>query len=420
MGPAEALYSKFLQCTGVSTDSRTVSPGNIFFALSGPNFNGNQYAESAIEKGALVAVIDDEQFLRSGCMLVEDTLQALQDLAKEHRKNFKQPVVGITGSNGKTTTKELLKEVLAQKFNVQATQGNFNNHIGVPLTILKWTKETEIAIVEMGANHVGEIASYCDYTMPTHGLITNVGHAHTEGFGGIEGVLRGKSELFDSLRKSGGIPFINQNDERLKHMTKRFRNAVSFPGIDVRMGDSKDFVSIKLNEGTIQTKLTGAYNFHNASAAIAVGQHFGIAADQIATALENYKPQNHRSQIVRKGDLTIIVDAYNANPDSMKVALENLAGFEGKKIALLGDMNELENSEEEHLKLGACLNTLPIDQVILVGQKIRPVMDELPNATHFATTNELINSEALGALSNATILLKASRSIKLERLLKKL
>ncbi len=416
METTEALYSKFLLSTGVSTDSRTVKEGNIFFALSGPSFNGNAYAKSALEKGALVAVVDDQDFLGDGCVLVENALTALQHLARHHRDHFKKPVLAITGSNGKTTTKELVREVLAQKFNVQATEGNLNNHIGVPLTILKWTEETELAIVEMGANHQKEIASYCEYTRPTHGLITNIGHAHTEGFGGIEGVLRGKSELFDFLRKSEGIPFINQDDERLRHMTKRFENAEVFPSEDVEIQAGNQFLTLTIGGQEARTKLTGGYNFSNAAAAVQVGRHFGVNDSLIIFALEKYQPQNQRSQIIEKDGFTIIMDAYNANPDSMRAAINNLSTFEGRKVAILGDMNELSNSEEEHRSLGKEVSQMNFDEVILVGEKIKPALEFVPRARHFGSTSELVAS-GFKPQTSSTVLLKASRTIRLEELL---
>ncbi|MEQ9230987.1 MAG: UDP-N-acetylmuramoyl-tripeptide--D-alanyl-D-alanine ligase [Cyclobacteriaceae bacterium] len=419
METTEALYSKFLQSTGVSTDSRTVKEGNIFFALSGPSFNGNAYAKSAIEKGALVAVVDDHDYLGNGCVLVENALKALQKLAGHHRDHFKKPVLAITGSNGKTTTKELVREVLAQKFIVQATEGNLNNHIGVPLTILKWTEETEMAIVEMGANHQKEIASYCEYTRPTHGLITNIGHAHTEGFGGIEGVLRGKSELFDFIRKSDGIPFINQEDERLSHMTKRFSKAESFPSDDVEILPGDQFLTLRVGGREARTKLTGSYNFANAAAAVQVGRHFGVSDEKIVSALENYQPQNQRSQIIERNGYTIIMDAYNANPDSMRAALKNLSTFEGRKVAILGDMNELSNSDEEHRSLGKEVMQMNFDEVILVGEKIKPALEFVPSARHFGSTSELVAS-GFKPQASSTVLLKASRSIKLEELLNSL
>lgn len=411
----EALYSKFSQSTGVSTDTRTIKQGNMFFALSGPNFNGNQYAAKAVEMGAIVAVVDDEKYLAEGCVLVEDSLEALQGLALHHRNQCSFPVLAITGSNGKTTTKELCREVLAKKYKVNATKGNLNNHIGVPLTILEWNKETEFAIVEMGANRVGEIASYCAYTRPTHGIITNIGHAHTETFGGIEGVLRGKSELFDFLRKTKGTPFINDLDERLTHMTKRFPNPEMFPHKGITLGTSLEFMELSVDGKRVSTQLTGEYNFGNAAVAISVGRFFGVNEDDIHSAISEYVPQNQRSQIIKKGDKTIIMDAYNANPDSMRCALRNLAQFEGKRLAIIGDMNELSNSEEEHRSLGKFVRELGLDETILVGEKIRSALTELPQARHCSSADELL---VAGIDSSADVLLlKASRTIKLEKLL---
>lgn len=411
------LYSKFLSSSGVSTDTRSIQKGNIFFALSGPNFNGNQYASQALESGASFAIIDDEHYLKEGCVLVDDSLAALQELAKEHRAHFKNPVLAITGSNGKTTTKELCREVLSRSCNVKATKGNLNNHIGIPLTILEWDQNTEFAIVEMGANHQGEIAAYCEIAQPTHGLITNIGYAHTEGFGGIEGVLRGKSELFDWLRKSGGTPFINQQDERLKHMTKRFANAVTYPSTGVDEVTSTETLKLMIDDHEIVTHLTGSYNFINAAAAISVGKFFGVEDKEIASALKAYKPQNQRSQIIKRGSSTIIMDAYNANPSSMRAALQNLSQFTGRKVAILGDMNELEDSVEQHRQLGEEIAKLKLDDLILVGEKIKPILEILPSAQHFESAEAL--AETTWFTENTTFLLKASRSVKLERLIEK-
>lgn len=414
---SQDLYELFKNSSGVSTDTRKLGKGNLFFALSGENFNGNKFADQALEKGASAAVIDDPNYQGDQKILVDDALQTLQDLALKHRENFDGPVLAITGSNGKTTTKELVREVLATKYRVQATEGNLNNHIGVPLSILKWTEDTEIAIVEMGANHVGEIASYCQYTRPTHGLITNIGHAHTEGFGGIEGVLRGKTELFDSIRKSEGTAFINVRDERLKHLTRRFEAPVVFPEEDLKLEPSGESLAFSLNGQLAESKLTGEYNFMNIAVAVSVGRHFNVPDEEILSAIENYTPTNHRSQIIKKGDLTIILDAYNANPDSMREALRNLAKFEGKKIAVLGDMNELSNSDDEHRSLGMETAKLLLDEVVLVGKKIKPATEVISSAIHFETTEELIgNWRPEGP---ATILIKASRSIKLESIVDK-
>ena len=414
----ERLYELYLECEGVSTDSRTIKKGDLFFGLSGPNFNGSQYAASALEKGASYAVVDDAAFATSNrIFLVDDALTALQDLARHHRKLFTGPVIGITGSNGKTTTKELVRAVMEKKYDVHATRGNYNNHIGVPLTVLQWTEKTEMAIVEMGANHVGEIGFLSSISMPSHGLITNIGHAHTEGFGGIEGVLRGKTELFDFLRQSGGTTFLNMQDERLKHMAKRFEKLVMYPSSDLEVLPNPEFLHVDWNGRTVKTQLTGAYNFPNVAAAIALGLHFGVSEDAIISAIEHYVPENQRSQLIKKGNSTIIMDAYNANPDSMRAALQNLTRFSGKKVAIIGDMNELQNSDEEHRTMGKFISELAIDEVILVGQKIKPAMESLPNAKHFFSTKELLEVGNLRLEANSTILLKASRSIKLEEVL---
>jgi UDP-N-acetylmuramoyl-tripeptide--D-alanyl-D-alanine ligase len=417
----ERLYELFLESTGVSTDSRTVEKGHLFFGLSGPNFNGSQYAASALEKGASYAVVDDPVFVTNDqIFLVDDALIALQDLARHHRRLFKGPVIGITGSNGKTTTKELVREVMAKKFNVHATKGNFNNHIGVALTILQWTEDTEMAIVEMGANHVGEIGFLSSISMPSHGLITNIGHAHTEGFGGIEGVLRGKTELFDFLRQSVGTTFLNVSDMRLKHMAKRFDKLVTYPSGDLEVLPNPEFLHASWKGRTIKTQLTGAYNFPNVAAAIALGLHFEVAENDIISAIEGYVPENQRSQLIKKNGHTIIMDAYNANPDSMRAALLNLTHFPGYKVAIIGDMNELQDSDEQHRSLGEEISQMAIDEVILVGEKIRPAMESLPIAKHYPSTVDLLKADSLKLTANSTVLLKASRSIKLEQVLEKL
>lgn len=408
----QELYGIFKNSSGVSTDTRSLKKGNLFFALSGENFNGNNFADQALEMGAIAAIIDDAANNGKNKYLVKDVLDALQALAKYHRRQFDIPVLAITGSNGKTTSKELIREVLARKYKVQATEGNLNNHIGVPLTILKWREGMEIAIVEMGANHVGEIASYCQFTEPTHGLITNIGHAHTETFGGIEGVLRGKTELFDFLRRTGGIPFINTVDERLKHLTRRFENAEAFPSDDLNLMTSKDFLEFSLAGFHGSTQLTGDYNFMNVAAAVSLGRFFRVPDEEIRSAIADYSPTNYRSQIIKKGNLTIILDAYNANPDSMKAALQNLARFDGRKVAILGDMNELSNSEEEHRSLGKQLTKMNLDEIVLVGEKIKPALEWLQNAKHFATANEVVKNWK--PIAKGTVLIKASRSLKLE------
>ena len=411
----EFLYSRFLLSDGVSIDTRTIKEGNLFFAINGPNFNANQFASTALEKGASYAVVDDESYVTDErVILVEDGLASLQALAAFHRSRFKRPVIGITGSNGKTTTKELIARVLAKKYTVHATKGNYNNHIGVPLTLLHIHPQVEIAIIEMGANHVGEIASYCQIAKPTHGLITNIGRAHTETFGGIEGVIRGKSELFDFLRKTDGTVFINNQDGVLSNMAKRFNNPIIYPDSDFSLSDSAPYLSVELDKMRANTKVAGKYNFVNMAAAVSLGRFFEVNEKDILEAISAYRPDNARSEIINKGTVKIILDAYNANPDSMKLALENLASQEGKRVAILGDMNELENPEKDHKEVLDYAKELKIDLVLTVGKKIGRVADP---ANHFETKEELAKMLDSKNFSDTTVLLKASRSIKLETVL---
>lgn len=410
----EFLYSRFLLSDGVSIDTRTIEKGNLFFAISGPNFNANTFAKEALDKGAAYAVVDDGAYkTEDRIILAEDCLKALQDLALFHRKRFKKPVLGITGSNGKTTTKELIAKVLAEKFIIHATKGNYNNHIGVPLTLLHIHPQVEVAIIEMGASHVGEIAQLSQFSLPTHGLITNVGHAHTEGFGGFEGVIRGKSELFDFLRKNDGTAFINMNDNVLSNMSKRFSAPVQYPTNDLHLVSSNPNLVLELSKKTFETQLTGKYNLDNIAAAISVGRKFGVSDGQIIKAISSYKPENSRSQIIQKSSTTIIMDAYNANPDSMKVALESLAEQSGRKVAVLGDMNELQNPNDEHQIIIDLASRLGIE-VKTIGDKIGEVADPV---SHFSSKDALVKHLEEQNFSNCTVLLKASRSIKLETVL---
>ncbi|WP_420316717.1 UDP-N-acetylmuramoyl-tripeptide--D-alanyl-D-alanine ligase [Ekhidna sp.] len=411
----EFLYSRFLLSDGVSIDTRTIQKDNLFFAISGPNFNANKFAEEALKKGAAYAVVDDEEFVTDErIILAKDGLKALQELAAFHRSRFKRPVLAITGSNGKTTTKELISRVLSEKYIVFATKGNYNNHIGVPLTLLHINPQVEIAIIEMGANHVGEIASYCELARPTHGLITNIGRAHTETFGGIEGVIRGKSELFDFIKKLQGVPFINSSDSVLMNMAKRFENPVLFPQKDFKLLSSAPHLKIQLGESQTDTNVIGRYNFSNMAAAVAVGRYFQVSDENIMKAIASYEPDNARSQIIKKGTTTIILDAYNANPDSMKVALENLAEQGKNVIAILGDMNELEDSNSQHMEVLTYAKKVGINHVLTVGQKFGWIADP---QFHFKTKEDLEKYLKNLEIKNTTVLLKASRSIKLETIL---
>jgi len=413
----EFLYARFLQSDGVSIDTRTLEKGNLFFAISGPNFNANKFARQAIEKGAAYVVVDEEEYVTSDkIILAEDALVAMQELARFHRSRFKRPVLALTGSNGKTTTKELIAKVLSEKYIVHSTKGNYNNHIGVPLTLLHIHPQVEIAVIEMGANHVGEIAMLSELADPTHGFITNIGHAHTEGFGGFEGVIRGKSELFDYLRKNDREVLINMNDPVLSNMAKRFDRPHLYPDADVKLIETSPYVKFSLEKEEVETSLAGEYNFDNIAAAVKVGRLFDVPDDRIARTISSYVPADARSQIITKGSLTIILDAYNANPDSMKAALDSLSKMKGRKIAILGDMNELENSDEAHKELIEFARELGLE-ILTTGEKIRIGN---PSSGHFESKEDLVSHLEMQKFSDSVVLLKASRSIKLETLVENL
>jgi UDP-N-acetylmuramoyl-tripeptide--D-alanyl-D-alanine ligase len=403
--------------SSVSIDTRTLETDNLFFGIRGPNFNGSQYAEKALESGAAYAVVDDPAYVTEDrIILVKDSVKALQELAIFHRSRFKRPVFALTGSNGKTTTKELINKVLSKSYITHCTQGNYNNHLGVPLTILQIYPQVEIAIIEMGANRVGDIKELCDIANPTHGLITNIGHAHTETFGGIEGVLRGKSELFDHLRKKGGKALVNMSDPRLANMAKRFDDPVKYPTEDLNLISSEPYITLDLEGHVIKTRITGAYNFENIAAAVSVGRFFDVPTADISEAIESYEPDNMRSQVVKKKDYTILLDAYNANPDSMRLALESFSRIDGNKLVILGDMNELENPLEEHEKLGVLISELGMPAV-LIGDKIEAAKNTAQNSHWFSTKEQAIDYLTTLNLTGYNILIKASRSSQLETLL---
>lgn len=416
------LYKKFLASRIVSTDSRHIKEGSLFFALKGDRFNANAFSDEALQKGAAFAVIDDAQYKSSERhILVQDTLAALQDLARHHRSQLKIPVVGLTGSNGKTTSKELINVVLSQKYKTFATQGNLNNHIGVPLSILSIDEHIEIAVIEMGANHLGEIALLCSIAQPTHGFITNIGKAHIGTFGGYENIIRGKSELYDHLLRQGGTVFINSRDEILSNMAKRFREPVMYyqPGdyYTCSLTDSNPYISFRAENGeTVQTNLIGAYNFENIAAALCIGKYFQVDAAAANKAIASYTPGNMRSQVVRKENRTIILDAYNANPSSMKAAVENLATMDAnRKVLILGDMFELEEeAEKEHQALGKLVQELRFSEVYLCGKLMKVAQLEIPSAKHFEKKEDLIAVLKANDFAGATILVKASRGIGLE------
>lgn len=423
-----SLYEVFKKHPLVCTDTRSVIPGCIFFALKGPSFNGNAFAEKALETGAVCAVIDEPQYKKDErFILVDDVLVALQQLANHHRKQLTIPVLAITGSNGKTTTKELIRNVLSKKFNTLATKGNLNNHIGVPLTILSITSETEFAVIEMGANHLKEIESYCKIAEPDYGLITNVGKAHLEGFGGFEGVKKGKGELYEWIKKKGKGVFLNNDNALLVSMAGTFKipqvirygTGDSFYCSGNLLGE-RPFLTIQWKSegrlGQINSQLTGAYNFENILSAICVGNYFGVSAAEIKDAIESYSPDNSRSQLVKKGSNTIILDAYNANPTSMEAALTNFGKLEIKnRVVFLGDMAELgEESDAEHKRITGMLRKAHYDKVILVGKNFGKFKEEL-DCVYFDDSEKAASWVKEHPLINSTILIKGSRSTKMER-----
>lgn len=418
----EKLYSAFLQSRKISTDTRKIEPGSIFFALKGPNFDANAFADEALAKGASLAVIDNPKFERPGkTILVSDTLEALQALGRHHRSTLKIPVIGLTGSNGKTTSKELLNAVLSKKFRTLATKGNLNNHIGVPLTILSIDESVEMAIIEMGANHLGEIALLCSIANPTHGFITNIGKAHIGTFGGFENIIRGKSELYQYLIQEKGVVFINAANEILFNMAKRFTSPVLYPRkgdfIHVKLKDSNPFLTYQSETGkVIHTQITGSYNFENVAVALCIGKYFGVSEDVANDAVANYTPSNMRSQVVKKGNNTIILDAYNANPSSMEAAIKNLEVMQAtNKIAIVGDMYELEDeAEPEHRAIGKLLSTCNFSAVYLCGELMKWASQEYPEAKYFNQKQSLIDYLKQNPPHNSHILIKASRGMGLE------
>jgi UDP-N-acetylmuramoyl-tripeptide--D-alanyl-D-alanine ligase len=415
----QKLYAAFLQSRKVSTDTRKIEPGSIFFALKGPNFDANAFAAEALDKGASLVVIDNPKYEKPGkTFLVNDTLEALQALARHHRSTLKIPVIGLTGSNGKTTSKELLHAVLSKKFRTLATKGNLNNHIGVPLTILSIDDSVEIAIVEMGANHVGEIALLSSIANPTHGFITNIGKAHIGTFGGFENIIRGKSELYQHLITNNGTVFINSQNEILANMARRFKAPVFYPD-QVALLPSDPFLTYRASTGEpIVTQLTGAYNFENVAAALCIGKFFGVSEKEANEAVAAYTPANMRSQIIRKGTNTIILDAYNANPSSMEAAIKNLQIMDVKnKIAIVGDMYELEEeAEQEHRAIGKFLGQGDFSAIYLCGGLMKWASEECPQAKYFNQKQSLIDYLRQNPPLNSHILIKASRGMGLETL----
>ena len=432
----ETLYSCFLQHPIITTDSRDVPADSMFFALKGDSFDGNQYAQAALDKGAAYAVVDNSSVQGEHIILVPDVLKALQQLAHYHRCQLGTTIVGITGTNGKTTTKELIAAVLQKKYNVLYTQGNFNNHIGVPKTLLQLTKEHDIAVVEMGANHPGEIKTLVEIVCPDYGLITNVGRAHLEGFGSFEGVIRTKGELYDFLRADAGTAFINNDNQYLKDISHDLR-LVKYghtPADDLLvLGEFIDCnptlhfrwkqQGSPFSPMEVQTRLIGSYNLDNALAAACVGTIFAVPAEDISAALSEYTPSNNRSQLTKTADNQLIVDAYNANPTSMAAALDSFAHVKAeRKMVILGDMKELgEVSQAEHNSILNRLAELQLQQVWLVGSEFQKALQANPvvSARTFADVEEVkaLLATPDGKPRDYTILIKGSNSTKLIQLL---
>jgi UDP-N-acetylmuramoyl-tripeptide--D-alanyl-D-alanine ligase len=423
--PTEILYDKFLGSGKIATDTRQITPGSVFFALKGPKYNANLFAAEALDKGASYAVVDEKEYVKNErILLVDDGLKALQLLAQHHRRQLSIPVLGLTGSNGKTTTKELLQVVLQKKYKTLSTAGNLNNHIGVPLTILSIDPGIELAVIEMGANHLGEIAALCEIAQPTHGLITNIGKAHMGTFGGFENIIRAKSELFQYLIDHEGQVFINSQNPILKNMAKRFKHPLFYPSAgdfsSCRFLSADPFVTLLAENGsTVTTHLLGEYNFENLAAALCVGKFFGVDPSLANQAISEFIPGKMRSEIVKAGSNTIILDAYNANPSSMNAAILNLSKMKAdRKVAILGDMFELEGeSKSEHRDLGKTLKESGIHEVYLCGQLIREALETFPAAMYFSSKEELMSSLKQNPIRNALILLKGSRGMQLESLL---
>ena len=436
MTTTQQLYQLYLQHPVISTDTRKIVPGSLFFALKGDKFDANTFAAQAIAQGAAYAIIDnaayqaDERYL-----MVNDALEALQDLARHHRRQLTIPVVGLTGTNGKTTTKELINAVLSQHFKTLATQGNLNNHIGVPLTILSIDASHQVAVREMGANHQKEIEMLCSISQPTHGLITNVGKAHLEGFGGVEGVKIAKGELYDYLAQAAGVTFISSNSQTLMDM----RSVRHFKVSPIFYGDAiDDLVSAEITANdplltlrwtknssgesyAVKTQITGAYNLDNILAAICVGVYFKLPVAEINKGIEGYQPKNNRSQIVKTATNTLICDYYNANPSSMAVAIENIRKLTAnRKVLILGDMFELgDDSPAEHAAIIQKAMGTPVDERIFIGHAFCAAganSDQTAGTTFFETAEEAIVGLRAAPITNATILIKGSRGMALERL----
>lgn len=429
-----SLHQLFHSAGKVSTDSRKIEPGCLFFALRGDNFNGNQYALAALEKGASFAIVDDPELQTNDkCIVVNDVLQTLQDLARYHRRQLHIPIIAITGSNGKTTTKELIAAVLSSQYPMHYTQGNLNNHIGVPLTLLELDPRIEVAVIEMGANHQGEIDQLCRIAEPTHGLITNIGKAHLEGFGGIEGVKKGKSELYRYLAETSGLAFVNNDEAFLLELSAPVKKRIFYElsenpapnhkPYEVKLLQLQPFIRVAFLDEKEQlieagSKLMGVHNFQNIKTAVTLGKYFKVPGAKIKAAIENYNPNMNRSQWVPWESNSILLDAYNANPSSMEVTLRSFAeNGSGNKVVILGDMFELgDDAPIEHERIAQLASSLGFEQVVLVGKHFATAAQQL-GCIHFDNVEELKGWFTSQSWENKTILIKGSRGMALERVL---
>ena len=416
-----SIYQIFINSNNISTDSRKVESNNLFVSLKGPKFNGNQFAKSALEKGACYALVDDKKYaINDKYILVDNCLKTLQDLANYHRKKSKAKIIALTGSNGKTTSKEILLSVFKNKFKTIATIGNLNNHIGVPLTLLSIKEDTEIAIIEMGANHLKEIESLCNIADPDYGYITNFGKAHLEGFKNLEGVIKGKSELYNHLINKSRLIFINNRDKKQVELTKEYSNKFTFGEENsdsiFSVKSINPTINISINNIFIESNLFGQYNIDNIAAAICIGRYFNISNEDIKAGIERYIPDSNRSEIIKKGSNKIILDAYNANPTSMQLALSSFNDMkEENKIAFIGDMFELgENSHQMHQEIVYAVEKMNFDQTFLIGDLFNKT-EHSSNIKSFKNLNDLKGN--IDEISNSAILIKGSRGMKLENIL---
>ena len=418
----EEIHHHFLNSSSVCTDTRAISNNCLFFALKGDNFNGNKFATNAIDKGAYKVIIDEEEFQNDHSILVHNVLETLQELASYHRSYLNIPIIALTGSNGKTTTKELINVVLSEKYNITATKGNLNNHIGVPLTLLSMNSDTEMGIVEMGANHHHEIDFLCKIAQPDYGYITNFGKAHLEGFGSLEGVVKAKTEMYQYLKKNNKTVFVNFNDKKQLNHSEGI-NKYTFGNEDqncnVELLNATNEVLISYKNAAIQSNLIGHYNFNNIAAAIAIGQFFKVTTECIKEAIENYTPTNNRSQLLSKGSNRIILDAYNANPSSMMAALENFIQSNGDhKTVFLGDMFELgPDADKEHQNIVSYLENNYTGNIYLIGENFHKTKVNVLTVYKFKDFYSLKLSIENTSIKNQHILIKASRGMALEYIL---